>query len=963
MLLRYLLALLLVLPLVPLALHAQDDDWEEEEMERRVDHGERTRPMLDPDFELEHGDGKRDLRPLMAVPAISSEFGLFPNSNLIQEGTQANPQNESSIAINPLNPNIIIASAVDARNGAFLYRSSDGGKTWTNVNLGVVNTNWVSGNDPSVGWDYQGNAYLMYGAFARKATGEFTGESGVYIARSTDGGLTWTAHIKVIEHKGTTTPDTAFEDKYYIQVDNSASSPFRGRMYTPWKRVIDRDSSTQIVSTFSTDSGNTWSTPVRVSPRKSGTSTDTTFGQSFPIMTTGPDGAVYLFWNDGPIRSIGFAKSNDGGVNWSAPSYPVQGYPTLGTPKKVGTDVYHVLKGTFRAETYPSTACDVSNSPRSGWLYLVWASGTNPDIRFIRSTDGGASWSTPVLIQSDTTGDAWWPWISVDPTNGDIAVMYADSRNDPNNILIDQYISYSSDGGTTWIDRRATDAQSDYRKNPYVGGVFAGDYSGNSFYNGRIYPSFLDTRSANFENDVFTAVVSTMQPLPVESLRVRSRTGDITTAELSWVNPPLRTVFDRPITDYTLVVERDGSLLTSLPAGTTSFTDAGRVPATEYRYTVRVALVGDTSVARNVRYRGDLARLPLAPTADEIQRFASSASFTSRIPSLRADSVTPLAGVALLRVYRDGALLREDPLTDADTNTLKTVNDSPAARGYYHYHLTVVDTAGLESASSDTITLYAGSFDPYTEPFDGDLPHFLYGGTWGRTATRSLSGQFSVTDSPDGDYRGRTDNTLQIWPVTLPASGVDLRFAQIAIVDPGDTAYVEVSYDSAATWSVLRSYSMNSDDRWKDKTADAGDWRSEFVPIPAQSGASTAIVRFRLHTGTLTNLDGWYLDDISFGQPSGVDRRNDRGRFGLSITPSPAREAVVLHLQLPVPSDVRAVLYDLRGRAVLEREWEAGEGENAFTLPLDEEEIPAGVYTVRVQVGGSVATERVTVVR
>ena len=64
----------------------------------------------------------------------------------------------------------------------------------------------------------------------------------MYLARTTDKGVTWQTHIKVIEHVGKMTADSAFEDKYYIEIDNSPTSPYHGNLYTPWKRVIDRDS-------------------------------------------------------------------------------------------------------------------------------------------------------------------------------------------------------------------------------------------------------------------------------------------------------------------------------------------------------------------------------------------------------------------------------------------------------------------------------------------------------------------------------------------------------------------------------------------------------------------------------------------------------------------------------------------------------------------------------------------------
>jgi len=887
----------------------------------RPDHARRARPSLDREFEHElerEGKQKRswDIRALQQGP-ISTENFYFLNRNMIVEsGTQQLPQNESSIAINPVAPNVLISSAVDARDAAFVYLSTDGGNSWVNKNLGPVHTGWVTGNDPSVAFDYEGNAYLMYGGFP--ASSGAKGECGVYIARSTDNGATWQAHIPVIEHRGgTMTPDSAFEDKYYIEIDNSATSPFRGYLYTPWKRVIDRDSSTQIVLARSTDRGLTWSVPVPISPRKSGTSTDTTFGQSFPISTTGPDGTLYVLWNDGPIRSIGFSKSTDGGRTFTAPTYPVQGYPTLGTARRSGSNVYHVLKGTFRAETYPTIMADVSGSSRRGWLYMAWAAGREPDIYFSRSSDGGTTWSQPKIIHSTTTNDQWWPWLSVDETNGDIAVMYSDSRNDPENILIDTYVSYSSDGGDTWIDRKATDAMSDFRKNPYADNIFAGDYSGNAFHDGRVYPSYLDTRE---DNDVYTSMVNIRQPYPVEHLVVRGRYENLQEATLSWENPAMESIFGKPITDYTLVISRDGAIVATRPAGTTTFTEGGLNIGTGYLYTVRVAAGPDTSVIRSVTFRAGEARLPGRVTIVGSRGFGSGLAIDARLPNLRADSATPLGDLGGYRIYRDGELLREVSAAPADSGTVVTIDDAPSERGYYRYTVTAIDrnTPPNESLLSDTAILYAGDFSAYQEKFDGVRARFLYTGDWGLTNRLALSAPNSLTDSPEGDYAIRRNDYVQLFPVTM-ASPVDLRFAHIAVIESGDSGIVDVSYDNGATWNKVKGYNLRYDASWSDRTADPGDWRQEVITLqhPNPGPDATGIVRFRLKSSPAANLDGWYIDDISFGGPSGV-RSGDGVESGLSIAsyPNPTRSVAFIEYTLRHSSTVHLSVVDALGNTV-----------------------------------------------
>ena len=71
---------------------------------------------------------------------------------------------------------------------------------------------------------------------------------------------------------------------------------------------------------------------------------------------------------------------------------------------------------------------------------------------FARSTNGGASFSSPVRINDDTNHQTKWHWfgtLAVAP-NGRIDVVWYDTRNAANNIDSQLFYSWSTDGGVTW---------------------------------------------------------------------------------------------------------------------------------------------------------------------------------------------------------------------------------------------------------------------------------------------------------------------------------------------------------------------------------------------------------------------------------------------------------------------------------------------------------------------------------
>lgn len=856
----------------------------------------------------------------VAPPYILMETqgsSVFNNANLIVEESDPLPvQNESSIAVNPVNPQNLIASAVDYRNNSstWVYVSHDGGKTWENKMLGKPFPDWASSNDPSVGFDADGRGYLCYGAFNTQ-----TRENGVFIAVTEDEGKTWQAHIPVILHRGPQTKDSVFEDKYYVWLDNSSTSPYFRHAYIPWKRVTDADSATQIVLSKSIDGGKTWSVPVPVSERAPGTSEDTTFGQSFPLAVTGPGGEVYVVWNYGPKHSIGFARSLDGGQTFSTPRL-IHTYKPLGTALQLDQGVRHTLKGRVRVETYPTLVCDFTNGERRGWLYVCWAADSIPDVYFSRSTDGGETWSTPVTVHSNPANDQFWPWLSIDPMTGDLAVMYLDSRDDPANIGIHCYVSYSNDGGSTWIDRRVSDVQSDLRKNPFQGQAFAGDYSGNAFHNGIVYPSWFDTRNAgasNTDNDVYTAIVNIRIPNPVEHLAATILPEKPTELQVQWEGPTRR-AFGQSLSpdDVTYVVYRNGQLLTTLPFSTPFLQDTDLTPYERYEYSVAVAVGPDTSVLRTTATYAGGARQPATPGLLAWSLPASdayAAQITVKIPSLRADSVTPLVNVRAIRIYRNGTFVKDVDINPGDTAKTIVVTDTTGTQGFYRYTVTVIDasTPPNESAVSNDILAYTGPIaTQLDESFDGAvLPPYYNSGVW--SIVTALGNRSTLTESPDGEYRRLASDSLIIFPVRLPDAQAVLQIHHAALIDPSDSAFVEISDDEMASWRRIATFNAANETAWQDDTFDQNDFVVHTLPLTDMTDR-VVFVRLRFSSGFSRNDDGWYIDRLVLG--TGTTGVNDSRSDEWIMHPNPASTYLTVTWPAGSRAFVTATVTDMLGR-------------------------------------------------
>lgn len=404
---------------------------------------------------------------------------LITDSPDVPVTTNVNTESENSIVVefgekdHVLNSNNSTPQPSSGSTyGADHYTSLDGGTTWTGTYLGAGGNN---DGDPAACINLTGRYFVGYITSG--------GDQGV--SYSDDQGGTWTSVVA--------NPDgTSFNilDKNHLWVDISPSSPYQGNIYDAWMHT-----DSQIHICRSITNGTSYESDISIS---NGTNAGS-HNQGVNIKT-GPNGEVYCAWavyDSWPSdeKAIGFAKSLDGGVTWTP---AVRALNNIKGIRNTGS-----LTQNQRSNSFPSMACDLSNGPNRGALYVVWTNigvpGTNTgpgcDAYLIKSTDGGNTWSTPMRINQNVADgkDHYFPWVTCDQANGYVSVVFYDGRNVPSN-QAETYVAYSTDGANTFTDMKVSDVAFTPSPIPNMATGYMGDYLGITAYGGRIYPTWTDNR-------------------------------------------------------------------------------------------------------------------------------------------------------------------------------------------------------------------------------------------------------------------------------------------------------------------------------------------------------------------------------------------------------------------------------------------------------------------------------------
>jgi hypothetical protein len=354
------------------------------------------------------------------VSQFSSFTSYQVNVNANGLNITGDAANEPSICVDPTNGNKMAIGwrqfnsvASNFRQAGWGY-TTNGGMSWTFP--GVLENN-VFRSDPVLGSNDVGNFFylsLLQSFFDN-------------MWRSLDGGQSWT---NIAPARG--------GDKQWFTIDRTNSTG-HGFQYQSWSTDGNNYNGRQF--TRSTDGGFTWLNPINIPNSPAWGTLD--------VDTNGNLFLVGVNFNTGQIWCERSTNAKNGAVT---PTFDQSAAVDLGGDIDLNEPINPVgLVGQL------FLAVDRSGTSTNNNVYIlasVLPTGftTGSDVMFVRSTNGGQTFSAPHRINDDPVNHDKWHWmgtLAVAP-NGRIDVMWLDTRNAANNTDSQLFYSYSFDGGNTW---------------------------------------------------------------------------------------------------------------------------------------------------------------------------------------------------------------------------------------------------------------------------------------------------------------------------------------------------------------------------------------------------------------------------------------------------------------------------------------------------------------------------------
>jgi hypothetical protein len=466
-------------------------------------------------------------------------------AGVAQTDSPRRQQPEPTIAIDPRNPDVIVAGAQDFRRARELraacggdrwngfYLSADGGQTWSNSLVPGYCTDPTQGagseqavsdmfglstnTDPVVAFDTFGDlfyAHIAFNAVKKASTPPSTsGRLLVSTYRVSEAGAAVYAKTEKIASGSGNSPDerqsgpgsSRFDDKQWMTVDTTPSSPFYGRVYVTWTKFGAQGGQSSIYLTHCGGDGSgaeecdgsDWSRGHVITRPVAGGLVQ----ESFP--TAAPDGTLYVaflqfqggFGSERPHAGIWVAKSTDGGETFTQRrTTPIRQIPSPIPPQ--GNAANDGLN-SFRTGTVPTIGVT-----SDGLVHLAWGewNGEDADVMYQRLTPDLEADGPQREMSDDADAHAFFP--SLETEGNTVHVAWYDSRLDVEGGTIDAldvWANTSTNSGASFApDVRVSDASwnpNAVSRFPVFCQAFIGDYLDVDLVAGRVATIWNDNRN------------------------------------------------------------------------------------------------------------------------------------------------------------------------------------------------------------------------------------------------------------------------------------------------------------------------------------------------------------------------------------------------------------------------------------------------------------------------------------
>src|SRR5919108_233079 len=290
------------------------------------------------------------------VTNLPGNPGDHPSGPACFVGDQT-PQNETTISIDPTNPNNLIGGANDYRffveseqrydGSAAAYVSHDGGVTW---------------------------ALFSFQPKGKTGLGNYEA-SPIVFSKSTDGGATWTEPELI--------SDRFAQFSTPVVYDDGTPDGVLYVSYEVWNNPVGRSGGRAFVSR-SEDGGDTWTHHFvsNVNDLPSPLPHSAFRDASYPVLEVGDDGTLHMVWSNwqGGSADIVYSRSQDAGASWTRP--------------------VRINQESVKSDQFFAWIDSSGGFVHVGFVDRQYTDDAMLDHSYVVSPDGGDTWSQTVRVSS-----------------------------------------------------------------------------------------------------------------------------------------------------------------------------------------------------------------------------------------------------------------------------------------------------------------------------------------------------------------------------------------------------------------------------------------------------------------------------------------------------------------------------------------------------------------------------------